>query len=134
MKESGAYDNTEIFILGDHGAAVSDRKPLQKATKIGLYHKEAGASGTPLKYSDLPVSQLNVLPTILKAAGVENYEDYGTILSEVDEDNVRYFYKSVLKDGHEGEVHVYKVEGDASDFNNWKEIEVFEIPENCWFY
>lgn len=141
MKETGIYDKTEIFILGDHGSAVSDTKPLQKATKIGLFHKEATAIGTDLEYSDLPVSQINVLPTILRAAGVEEYQSYGTPLDEVDEDNVRYYYKSVVKrvteggNNHEAEVHVYKITGDASDFSkNWEKIEVYEIPDKCWFY
>ncbi|MBE6543102.1 MAG: hypothetical protein E7675_01745 [Ruminococcaceae bacterium] len=140
MKEAEIYDNTEIFILGDHGSAVSDTKPLQKATRIGLFHKEATAIGTELEYSDMPVSQINVLPTILRAAGVENYKDYGTPLDEVDEDNVRYYYKSVVKrvteggNNHEAEVHVYKITGDASNFKNWEKIDVYEIPDNCWFY
>ena len=135
MKASGSYENTEIFILGDHGAAVSDRKPVQKSTRIGLFHKKAGVSGGELQYSDLPVSQLNVLPTILKAAGVEGYSNFGETLEEVDEDNVRYFYKSVLgANNHEAQVHVYKITGDAGVFSNWEEIEVYEVPEGCWFY
>lgn len=140
MKEAGVYDDTEIFILGDHGSAVSDTKPLQKATRIGLFHKKTGAEGTELEYSTLPVSQINVLPAILRAAGVEDYQKYGTPLDEVDEDNVRYYYKSVVKrvteggNNHEAEVHVYKITGDASDFKNWEKIEVYEVADNCWFY
>ena len=140
MKESGIYDNTEIFILGDHGSAVSDTKPLQKATRIGLFHKPAGESDEALKYSDAPVSQLNVMPTILRAAGVENYEEFGTPIDEVENDNVRYYYKSVVKrvteggNNHEAKVYVYKITGDASDFKNWEQINVYDVGDNCWFY
>ncbi len=140
MKAAGTYDDTEIFILGDHGAAISDTKPLQKATKIGFFHKSAGRSDEALEYSSKPVSQLNVMPTILRTAGVEDYQTFGTPIDEVEDDTVRYYYKSVVKrvteggNNHEAQVYVYEIKGDASKLSNWNQIDVFDVGEDCWFY
>ena len=48
MKELGIYDNATIIITADHGSSYSDCKPLQHATRIGMFYKPSGASGTPL--------------------------------------------------------------------------------------
>lgn len=128
MKELGIYDNANIIIIADHGYAVSDKKPLQKATRIGLFYKPSGSAGTSLKTSSAPVSFKNIPATILKASGVD-YTDYGTPIDEVPEDAdiTRTYFKTVMKDGKEKEVYRYEVKGDASDFKNWIQTEVDPI-------
>ncbi len=135
MKELGIYESSEIFIVADHGEAVSDKRPLQKATAIGLFHKPSGASGTELKYNDAPVSHKNIPSTILRSMGVENYLDFGTPLDAVkenDETVVRYFYKSVMEDGHEKKIYKYEIKGHASDFKNYKIVDEYLVVD--YFY
>lgn len=130
MKELGIYEDATIIITGDHGAAISDVKPLQKATRIGLFYKPAGASGA-LKYSAAPVSVRNIPATLVKATGAD-YSSFGTPLDEVAEDAQidRYYYKTVCdpETWRETQMYIYKVTGDAADFNNWKQVEIVDIP------
>ena len=131
MKELGIYEDATIIITGDHGAAISDTKPLQKATRIGLFYKRAGASGTPLQYSAAPVSVRNIPATLVKATGAD-YQSFGTPLDEVAEDAAitRYYYKTVCdpETWRETQLYIYAVTGDASNFLNWEVAEKLDIP------
>ena len=131
MKELGIYENATIIITGDHGAPISDTRPLQKATRIGLFYKPAGSSETPLQESKAPVSVTNIPATLVKSVG-GNYSTFGAPLDEVaeDADVVRYYYKTVCdpETWRETQMCIYKVTGDAADFNNWKLIETIDIP------
>lgn len=131
MKELGIYERSEIIIVADHGDAISDYKPIQRATAIGLFHKPSGEAGTALKYSKAPVSHKNIPATILKAMGVENYSKFGTPLDEVAEDAkiTRYFYKSVMDstEKHESYVIKYAINGDATSLFYWKKVDTYDI-------
>ena len=130
MKAEGIYDDATILILGDHGSAVSDLEPLQKATRIGLFYKPAGSSGTPLQHSNAPVCSANVPATLAKSAGLP-YESLGTPLDEVAEDAniVRTYYKTVCdpETYRERWLCTYHVTGDAADFSNWTLVSEEEI-------
>ncbi|MEG0366273.1 MAG: sulfatase-like hydrolase/transferase [Coprobacillus sp.] len=128
MKDLGIYKDASIIIVADHGDAVSDKEPLKKPTRIGLFYKQGGVEGANMKSSVAPVSLKNIPATILKSSGV-NYEKYGIPLDEVKEDSdiIRKFYKTVMKDGHEKELYTYEVSGNASDFDNWKKTDVTTI-------
>ncbi len=133
MKKLGIYKDTGIIITADHGSAISDDEPLQKATRIGLFYKPPGSEEMSLKTSKAPVSLKNLPATILKSSGLD-YTDYGRPLDEVKEDEkiTRTFYKAVMKDGREDKLYIYEVEGDASDFNNWKNINVVPIEHSFY--
>lgn len=128
MKELGIYKDATIIITADHGYAVSDSKPLQKATRIGLFYKPSGSEGSALQQNNAPVSLDNVPATILKGSGLD-YKAYGTPLDEVreDADVVRKHFKTVTNGGKEKEVYYYDVKGDASDFKNWIQTDVAPI-------
>lgn len=49
MKQLGIYKDAAIIITADHGDPVYDSKPLQKATRIGLFYKPPGAENTPFR-------------------------------------------------------------------------------------
>ena len=139
MKQLGIYEDATIIITADHGSAVSDTKPLQKATRIGLFYKPAGSAGTPLVWSAAPVCTDNIPATLAKAAGIEDLTPYGTPLEAVAEDAqvTRYYYKTICTSGSYGETAYYKyaVTGDAADFGNWKLVEVIDsLPEANGFY
>lgn len=96
MKEQGIYKDATIIITADHGDPVDDAKPVQKATRIGLFYKPSGSEGTPLQYSKAPVSLKNLPATFLKSVGAD-YSKYGRALDEVGEDEVitRHYYKTI---------------------------------------
>lgn len=139
MKQLGIYEDATIIITADHGSAVSDQKPVQKATRIGLFYKPSGSSDAPFTWSDAPVCTDNISATIAKAAGLDNAPLYGTALEDVanDPNAVRYYYKSQAVNGSSDErtVYRYEITGDAADFNHWKIVETTEeIPEENSFY
>lgn len=135
MKELGIYEDATIIITGDHGNPISDRKPIQVATRIGLLYKPSGSAGTPFATSAAPVSTDNIPATIMKALGAD-YSAYGAALDEVaeDADITRYTYKSVIgeKTGREVGLYTYTVTGDAADFDNWKIIDHIDIDNSFY--
>ena len=134
MKKLGIYKNTTIVILADHGEPVSDKKPMQKANRIGFFYKPAGSEGTPLKTSHAPVSFRNMPATFAKACGLKDYAKYGKPIDEVGENDnvVRYFYKCTVEGHTEKEVYVYQITGNAADFKHWKIIKVQPAKYSFW--
>ena len=135
MKELGIYEDATIIITADHGDAVNDFEPLQKATRIGLFYKPSGSAGVPLQYSSAPVSNENIPATLVQAAGADPAA-YGRPLDVVGEDETltRTYYKVVAdrESGKEAWLYEYAVTGDAADFSNWTQVSVTET--NGSFY
>ena len=129
MKELGIYEDATIIITADHGSAMSDLKPLIKATRIGMFYKPSGSAGTPLAESSAPISTMNIPATILKAAGAD-YSAYGRPIDEIgeDEDIVRTYYKTAI--GSPSYVYTYEVRGDASVFENWVIVDKQELKNS----
>jgi len=136
MKELDIYENASIIITADHGNAVSDVSPLLKPTRIGLFYKPSGSSGTPIVHNSAPVSTQNIPATIIKAAGGD-YSAYGRPLDEIakDEELIRTAYKSTISPHHNEEavVYTYHIHGDASDMDNWEMVDSFEIQKKHSF-
>lgn len=130
MKELGIYEDATIIITGDHGDPISDRKPIQRETRIGLFYKPSGSAGTPYVTTHAPVSTENIPATLVKALGAD-HSSYGLALDEVaeDADIVRYTYKSVIGEntGREVGLYTYTVTGDASDFDNWEIVDYVDV-------
>lgn len=135
MKELGIYEESAILITADHGSAVDDYQPLQKATRMGLFYKPAGSAETPLTYSSAPVSSENIPATLAKAAGLE-HQAYGRALDEIGEEEalVRTYYKVVSdpQTNKESTVYQYEVLGNAAVFSNWKQVAVTDVV--AYFY
>ena len=131
MKELGIYEDSAIIITADHGRAMDDTLPLQKATRVGLFYKPSGSAGTPLAESKAPISTYNISAAILKEAGAD-YSAYGKAIDEVAEDDnvVRTYYKTAV--GSPNYIYVYEVTGDASDFENWVEVDKYEVPDDVY--
>jgi len=131
MKELGIYEKSAIIITADHGRAMSDIHPLQKETRVGLFYKPSGSAGTPLEESKAPISTYNIGATILKEAGAD-YSAYGRAIDEIGEDEVitRTYYKTVV--GPPNKIYIYEVTGDASIFENWVEVENYEVPDDVY--
>lgn len=85
LKENGVYDNSDIFVLADHGLYLHyDKKyPL-------LMCKPADQTGTGITVSNAPISMNDVYPTLIRLAGGET--DGRTIFDiGEDEERVRHF-------------------------------------------
>ena len=130
LRELGLYDSATIIITADHGSAVSDMKALQKATRIGLFYKPAGATGQ-LQMSSAPVRTTDIPATVLKAMGAD-YSAYGPALDEIPEDSsrVRTYYKTIYTGDpiRENYIYTYEIHGPASDFSSWHLITEGPIP------
>lgn len=80
LKRKGIYDETAIFILGDHGEAFGDHGhmlhghlPFEEIIRVPLVMKLPGQSHAGQRVSGL-VSLLDIMPTILDLANVPSSE------------------------------------------------------------
>ena len=138
MKELGIYEDATIIILGDHGAPVTDNKPISKETRIGLFYKPSGSAGTELKYSSAQVSDQNIPATIVKSTGAD-YTVYGKALDDIGENEeiTRVYYKAICPpptSSNEYEIYKYHIKGDASNLKNWVVVDVFDVAKDGNFY
>lgn len=126
MKAMGVYEDATIIITGDHANPVSDSKDVEAPRLTALLVKEKGQSGTAFTESKAPVSQENLIPSIIKSTGVKPSVDYGRAYSEIGEDEVitrKYLFERSVKDNNgdnADEIVEYAIEGLAKDFNNWE--------------
>ena len=130
MKELGVYDDATIVITGDHPAARNDFVNPSEPRLTSLFVKPSGSSGEPLKYSSAQVSQENLIPTLVKSSGIETENDYGTTYFEVpDGQNVKRYHKFELAidSTKSTQLTVYEVNGDGTDFDNWKIVDNIDI-------
>ena len=121
LKATDAYDNTTIIITADHGEFQGE---LSRPQTCLLLVKEAGAdTSLPIDFSDAPVCQEDLFPTVLKALGA-NYSDFGTPLSEISENETRtrYHYNTEIdfSNGYETTLREYTINGTASNLENYE--------------
>lgn len=75
----------------------------------------------------------NIPATIIKSTGAD-YSDYGNALDDVAEGDpvTRVCYYINAEQTDKPKIYVYKIQGDASDFKNWANTEVFEVRYSFW--
>ena len=130
LKALRQYEASTIIITGDHAARSSDLSPPTSALVTGLFVKAAGSSGTPLKYSEAPVSSDSLRATVYQAAGLD-YSAYGPTYFEVlpDQQYPRYMeHRLFASEGMPGRLLTYRILGDANDFNNWELVAEEILP------
>ncbi|MBQ7646397.1 MAG: sulfatase-like hydrolase/transferase, partial [Clostridia bacterium] len=127
MKEWGVYDDATIIITGDHGSAISDKKPLDGIRTTALFVKPKGSSGSELKKSSAQVCHDNMWPTIFQSAGISTKTDYGKSVFDIKEgeDMERtYLWHAMITDEETKNKsfieYRYTIKGSALDFNNWE--------------
>lgn len=131
MKELGIYDDATIIITADHGEHPDYQKVLDHAINIGLFYKPSGSAGTPLAYSQAPVTTDNIIPTLVNACGGDG-SVYGKALNEVAEDEIitRIHYCPIANENWvECAYTAFEIKGKASDFNNWKYLGTMDLVE-----
>ena len=121
MKELGIYDDATIIITADHGqrierASLVDGKPVITSRPIFLI-KEAGVTQEAMAVNSIPVSQENIIPTLLKAMDID-WHEYGRALEEVPDDEKRE-RTYVDFDLIERYIMEYAINGDARELGNW---------------
>lgn len=121
LKRLGVYDDSTIIITGDHPRARDDAEIPSQPRQTALFVKISGAPDEPLKYSSAQVSQANLIPTIIKSAGIKTENDYGKTYYEISEgeNNVRYHKFELYVKGESDRIVTFEVTGPGDDFSNW---------------
>ena len=125
LKALGKYDNATIIITADHGQLMkrddTGTEILGTSSPIMLV-KEAQEHHKSIAISDAPVTQGELMPEVLKAAGID-WAEYGNIFSEVDEKEERerkYSYKMF------NIATEYLINGYVKDIDNWSLENIYQ--------
>lgn len=116
MKKLSVYDDATIIITADHGTyiGINDPQPI-------LLVKEKNSKRTEMMMNSAPVSHKELMPSILKYAGLE-YGDYGKCYEDYSENEKRKRTLGYLSEGH-SYYNFYEYEGDESDL-------LLKFPDN----
>jgi phosphoglycerol transferase MdoB-like AlkP superfamily enzyme len=116
LKELGIYDSATIIITADHGhTAETEGDTVSLTSEPIMFVKEAYSKGDEMKVSSAPVSQDEIFPTILRAAGIEANE-YGRTFSEIGEEEKRI---REYIDLYSNYMIRYKIDGNVKDIESW---------------
>ena len=135
LKRLGAYDDTTIIVMGDHGRPARElnlmHMKLQRQLATAVLVKPAGSKGTKLATdSDSPLSIDYISPSILEYAGADR-SDLGYSINDIVSGHLsppRYFQSYFFEGyGRMTEKSRYRINGDVHDFSNW---EIVSSDEN----
>lgn len=118
LKALGKYDDATIIITADHGQQtdfVEETGKPQRVSAPVIMIKEPHRTGSQLAVSDAPVSQAEMLSSMVRTMGMDN-QKYGAALDEVPDDSGREriflkLYPEFVK---------YTIVGDVRDIENWR--------------
>ncbi|MCM1007430.1 MAG: sulfatase-like hydrolase/transferase [Ruminococcus flavefaciens] len=128
MKKLDVYDNSTIIIVGDHGRIAfgldNGMDKLTHAITTGLLIKPARSDSEPLKIdSTSELSNDFFMASILEYAGI-SHSDYGYSYNDIINQNLHPDrYLQTFQYVTAGEIiykTLYKITGDARDFDNWE--------------
>lgn len=143
LKELGVYDNSTIIITSDHGyhndgKLIGERR---EASTPMLLIKSKGNDHTGLKTNDAPVYHMDIMPTILQAAGLLNgdYELFGYPVDYYHEGDLRervwidrVYDENYPKVGSYNVYYSYTYTGDTKELErvveNGENLEKSEVP------
>lgn len=120
MKALGKYEDATIIITADHGQSnISDlyTSPIkpEKTSRTLFLVKKSGEHHENMQISEAPVSQAELIPTILEALNM-GYASYGRTFDEiaVNERRVRKYI-----DVYSDYTIEYVINGHAADLDSW---------------
>ena len=129
MKKLGVYDNSTIIILGDHGRPPveieqENEKYLSSPIMTSLLVKHKNADSVPMQTdSDVELTNDFFPASILDYAGID-HDKFGYSYNDVITQElhpVRYLQTYDFKGyGRLEAKTLYKITGDARNFENWK--------------
>lgn len=117
LKALGKYDDATIIITADHGQQtdfIEETGKPQRVSSPVIMIKEPHQKGSRLQVSDVPVSQAQMLASMVRSMGMDS-QKYGITLDQAAEeaDKERIFVKLYP------EFVKYTITGDVWDINNW---------------
>ncbi len=121
LKDAGVYDQTSIIIVADHGLREDRLAPLSSPHNPVLMVKPKNSSA-PFSVSSQPMWTTYMKATMMDAAGLENYSEFGHSLLRPDENpwEFRYHYAVVTAD-LQNELVEYLIHANAAYMNGWSE-------------
>ena len=134
LKRLGVYDKTTIIICGDHGLDSSDVSLLTEWEEKGLgtpsttacLYKPKTSQGTPLKESSAPISEVNVIPTLVEDANIETENDYGISINDIENGATQqreYIQLIYSMSSRKIGLAKFYVGDDSRDSSQWKYVE-----------
>lgn len=128
LKELGIYEETCIIITGDHGATTD---------RTGLFFKPMGASTEPLLQSFAPVSDKNLVPTIIRESGISSTATaaQGFSYSDVTTENTPVRIRDLTQGSEADGVYTftrYEVTGSTREPENWHVVSQSESSVDYW--
>ena len=136
LKELGLYEDATIIITGDHGwhGGSDTETPLLRPHVTALFVKESGKSGTPLVTNTAPVTQADIIPTILKSEGIISDTDFGRSVFEISPDESRkrkYCWQSLqhINGAIDYELVMFEIVGTARDYENWTIVDRYYVGD-----
>lgn len=126
LRRLGLYENATIVITGDHPGRFKDYENVPHPTLTALFFKPKGSANQPLAYSDAPVSQDLLIPSLVASAGLTTSAPYGDTYWNAAMDKRSYYF---LKNTGTTDYCVveYEIEGNGREFSNWKIIKETDI-------
>ena len=126
LKRLGLYEDATIVITGDHPGRFKDYENVPHPTLTALFFKPKGSAGTPLAYSQSPVAQDMLIPSLVASAGMVTEHPYGDTYWDASMEKRSYYF---LKNTGTTDYRVveYEVLGDGRAFENWEIISETDI-------
>lgn len=120
LKTLGKYEDATIIITADHGQIATYDSEVEGPAITSLpimLVKEKGSSQDSLYVSDVPVSQTEIMPLVMKSVGNPDWADYGKTFDEINskEERPRY-YVDMLDNKY---MIQFVINGDANELANW---------------
>jgi hypothetical protein len=132
LKQQGVYDNSQIFIIADHGTSQLPISEDYSETAVPwnvrssahptILFKDLESTGD-LQFSDRPVSLADLRPTILAEAGIDPDSRHNLISGEATPVR-RYIYFPKPADAAQEtlRMRLFEVSGNVRDPSAWREI------------
>ena len=120
LKARGLYEDSTIIIVGDHAAAISDKKELSGVRRTALLVKPAGQSRGGIKINSSYVSHENLWATALKSEGLLYNYDFADSVFDVstNRQTIRKYVFQRMDSGFFENI-TYSIKGSSKDFDNW---------------
>lgn len=117
LKSLGLYDDATIIITADHGQQtdfIAETGKPQKVSSPVIMIKEPHQSGSRMQVSDVPVTQAELMASMVRSMGM-SHQKYGTTLDEAvnDPEKERIFVKLYP------EYVKYTIVGAVWDIDSW---------------
>ena len=120
LKAAEIYDNSAIIITADHGLRENRLTEITQPHNPVLLIKPRNSTH-PFKISFQPMWMMHMKATMMDAAGLHNFADFGHSMLRPEDCpwEVRYFYPIVTADS-QNELVEYEVTGEATYMNAWR--------------